>query len=140
PQKRNYWIAATVICALIAIAVWLVPRSAPPITRPPVEMTIVLPENVPLSRFGSQDSVLISPDGAAVAFRSRGGTYLRRVDSFEPLLLPETAGAHPFWSPDGRNIGFVKEPQSESASLVRQRIHDGSQHRTPFVNSPGRGG
>lgn len=54
----------------------------------------------------------ISPDGRQVAFTAataNGGQtlWVRRIDSYNAEELPGTEGANgPFWSPDGRFIGF----------------------------------
>jgi len=54
----------------------------------------------------------LSPDGRKLAFTARGADsrvrlYVRALDSSEANPLPGTEGAqYPFWSPDGRFIGF----------------------------------
>jgi Tol biopolymer transport system component len=49
----------------------------------------------------------ISPDGSRIVYRAAGKLYQRRLDSFEsqPIEGSET-GSNPFFSPDGRWIGF----------------------------------
>jgi len=55
---------------------------------------------------------VLSPDGRKLAFTARGADakvrlYVRSLDSVEARLLAGTEGAQfPFWSPDGRFIGF----------------------------------
>jgi Tol biopolymer transport system component len=57
----------------------------------------------------------LSPDGRAVAFvAARPGqqptVFVRPLDSVEAVLLAGTEGArNPFWSPDGRSIGFFAD-------------------------------
>ncbi len=70
--------------------------------------------------------VAVSPDGRRVVFQAvtAGETalWLRELDQPIPKMLPGTEnGAGPFWSPDGRNIGF-------SASGKLKRI--------PFAGGP----
>ena len=53
----------------------------------------------------------VSPDGTAVAFSASSGDkrmlWLRRLSEAEAKPLPGTDnGRMPFWSPDGRSIGF----------------------------------
>ena len=60
-----------------------------------------------------QSAPAVSPDGRRVAFvaadpAGRPMLWIRDLDSLEPRLLAGTEDAvHPFWSPDGRSIGFV---------------------------------
>ena len=59
-------------------------------------------------------SLAISPDGLTVVFVvGSGGTsqlWLRPLDVSSPRLLPgTTGGSRPFWSPDGRSIGFFAD-------------------------------
>ena len=61
---------------------------------------------------GNTSGSAISPDGrtlAYVATSAKGETllYLRRLDSLEARALPGTEDAgRPFWSPDGKSLGF----------------------------------
>ncbi len=55
----------------------------------------------------SQRSFMISPDGRALVFASEDGLWVRRMDDVNPSALAGTEGASdPFWSPDGRQIGY----------------------------------
>jgi eukaryotic-like serine/threonine-protein kinase len=59
-------------------------------------------------------NVSVSPDGRRIAFVAGGAgstttasLFVRPVDSVEAQPLPGTQGASaPFWSPDGRHLGF----------------------------------
>ena len=56
-------------------------------------------------------STALSPDGAQIAFVANEDRvpmlWIRALDSVENRALPGTEGAsYPFWSPDGRTIGF----------------------------------
>jgi serine/threonine protein kinase len=61
---------------------------------------------------GEVQSVAVSPDGRKIAFTtgefsSEGGIWIRSIDSLESTRLSGTEGAaDPFWSPDGRYLGF----------------------------------
>ena len=55
------------------------------------------------------ESAQISPDGGALAIVTKGGLWLRPLNSLEARLVPATEGArYPFWSPDSRNLGFFQ--------------------------------
>ena len=71
------------------------------------------------------DSTLmdISPDGKTLVYvgMSRGASQLfeRRLDSFEVRPLAGTEGAiHPFFSPDGRSLGFLTNGKVKTYSFT----------------------
>jgi eukaryotic-like serine/threonine-protein kinase len=57
----------------------------------------------------------VSPDGLQIAFTARDSSakaalWVRSLDSLAARELPGTNGAmYPFWSPDGRHIGFFAD-------------------------------
>jgi Tol biopolymer transport system component len=62
-------------------------------------------------------SLAVSPDGARVVYVGPGETgrqlWIRDRDKLSGVPLPETDGAvQPFFSPDGRGIGFITEDHS----------------------------
>jgi Tol biopolymer transport system component len=66
-------------------------------------------------RVTPQMSAAISPDGRQVAFvaTDAAGTaklWVRSLDQLEARALAGTErAAHPFWSPDGRSLGFIAD-------------------------------
>ena len=63
------------------------------------------------TEFGVDTGAAISPDGRMLAFvtGSSGGTklWVRPLNSLSARELPGTdAATFPFWSPDGRSLGF----------------------------------
>ena len=125
------WMAIAVLAlvAAAALAVFLAGRRSAPETaaRPLIRTSLELPPGV---RFGAYALPLISPDGRHVVIagsepRQTGRLWIRRIDAlaFEPV--PGTEGAESaFWSPDGRNLGFV------SGALVKRVAIDGSRLQT----------
>jgi eukaryotic-like serine/threonine-protein kinase len=96
--------AAVAIAALAAAAGWALRR---PAASPEVRLEI----NTPPSMFAS---LALSPDGSSIVYvASDDGLsqlWLRRLDSTTAQRIPNTVGAsRPFWSPDGRSIGFFAE-------------------------------
>jgi hypothetical protein len=56
-----------------------------------------------------EDGQAIAPDGERVAYTAAGGLWLRDLAEVEPSRLAGADGAaSPFWSPDGREIGFAR--------------------------------
>jgi serine/threonine protein kinase len=71
-----------------------------------------------------QLSATLSPDGTQLVFVSTdaGGKSmisLRKLDSLEARAVPGTErAAHPFWSPDGRSIGFIADAKIKTVDLA----------------------
>jgi Tol biopolymer transport system component len=82
--------------------------SALPITR----FHIAPPEGGMFSAAPSAPELSLSPDGRHLAFVATTGDFINRLwvrplDSVSARALPGTEGAAlPFWSPDGRHVGF----------------------------------
>ncbi len=66
----------------------------------------------------------LSPDGSAIAVVARDdqgetAVWVRSLESPEARRLPGTEGARlPFWSPDGRSLGFLANGQLLAVDLV----------------------
>jgi Tol biopolymer transport system component len=87
------------------------------LTRPPaaavVRSAIDLAPQMSLE--GTNRSLTLSPDGSTLAIAATGPdgrqlVWVRRLDGFAIQPLAGTDGAmQPFWSPDGRSIGFFAD-------------------------------
>ncbi len=111
-RERLAWsVAAVLALATVALAAALLarPRSVPRLVR-----SSLLPPEKTTYHFVSDAAgpPALSPDGLQIAFTARetsGKTFLwvRSLDSLTARELAGTEGAmYPFWSPDGRHIGF----------------------------------
>ncbi len=88
--------------ALLAWAPWRPAATPPLVTR----VAVTLPGDQILST-ASYSAVAISPDGKNLVYKANAKLYLRNIDRFEPSFLPGTEdGSGPFFSPDGKWIGF----------------------------------
>jgi Tol biopolymer transport system component len=104
---------AAVLALLISAVLAFVHLREKPAQMPVVRATIQPPEN---ATFGAAQGGIalpsVSPDGQRVTFAARvddGRTQLwvRPLDSVTAQPLPGTDNASlPFWSPDGKSIGF----------------------------------
>jgi eukaryotic-like serine/threonine-protein kinase len=105
-RERLAWMAAAVLAAAaVAALVWAGrPEGSMPVA-PEMRVEITTP---PTSDLVSME---ISPDGQRIVFvatfEGRPRLWLRRLDTVLARPLPGTdLAALPFWSPDGRSIGF----------------------------------
>jgi Tol biopolymer transport system component len=80
----------------------------------PARVVVALPPDVTIAlRPGS--AVALAPDGRSLAYTARKGNgpvqiYLRALDRYDSVVMPGTDDAyHPFFSPDGRWIGFFAD-------------------------------
>ena len=113
--RRREFVAwtATVLSLLAAGAALLWrPAAQTPLPRV-VRATLPLPAGVSIELDGEQSGMpALSPDGTRVAFGAREGAgpmhvWVHDLASGAATPLAGTEGGHrPFWSPDGKNIGF----------------------------------
>ena len=123
PPNRGYRVAGIVAALGLAGAVasgWLIGvltgRSASTATVRVVEIPLTLPDNiVPFS------GIAASPDGNRVAIGTFGAgpeIWLRSLDSTDIRPLPGSkGGTWPFWSPDGRTLGFFADGKLKKADV-----------------------
>ena len=111
-RKRALLVAAALLLfAAIGASGWLRPREQPFTTR--YALSLRASEAVASNLLAGH--VAISPDGRRIVYvgRAPGGItrlLMKDADQVSPTLLAGTDGAtSPFFSPDGRQIGFVKD-------------------------------
>jgi Tol biopolymer transport system component len=111
-RRNRERIAWAIAGAAAAIAAWLAvsrPRPAEAPAAKVLRTNILLPEKVRLN------NAMISPDGSRVAFSGVDATgkvqlWVRPLDAYTATPLGGTEGGIlPFWSPDGRFIGFFAD-------------------------------
>src|SRR5262245_54581379 len=102
--------AGIAIVAAAAAAAGMYLTRPQPEPAAPLRANLVLPSGL---RLVAQDGGLaLSPNGRILAIAATQGDrdrmlYVRRLDTLEAQPLTGTEGAsYPFWSPDGRSIGF----------------------------------
>jgi serine/threonine protein kinase/Tol biopolymer transport system component len=133
------WLAAGILgaaLASVALLLWSPRRSTA--NDGPVRLSVVSPPGVAL--FPDSAGVAISPDGKTVAFivgdalRSDTRVWVRSLASLEARPLDDSVGANlPFWSPDGRRIGFMTTNKLKTISP------DGGRSETVCDAPAGRG-
>ena len=108
--------------ALGAALVWALKPDPSPRPLPLTRTAIALESDMRLVPGGGARTVAISPDGRTVAFAGRydrtSVLYVRDLGRTAPVALDGTEGAlNPFFSPDGRSLGFYAGGQLKRISL-----------------------
>ena len=121
--RRMLPFAATLVAGLLLASVYSLgtrPAAGPPVAAAPAPVSrfvITPPATAPLANQGSID-LAISPDGRRIAYlaakpESRSiELYVRELDALEARPIPGTEAPNiglwnPFFSPDGRSIGYL---------------------------------
>jgi hypothetical protein len=103
--------ALIVTTTLLALVGWLWFRTTP-VSQRPTQFTFAAPAGETLEIMPT----VPSPDGTRIAFISRSASgeralWVRRLDStvVQRIAGSEEAAGPPFWSPDGRFVGFFAQ-------------------------------
>ncbi len=110
PRRVLPWAAAAILTLIAGVALWALWRSTRPVLQPLVRVDMDLGPNVSLQNVIGHE--LLSPDGTRLVYFSGNPTklYIRRLDQANAEELPGTEPAgHPFFSPDGRWVGFFND-------------------------------
>ena len=94
------------LAAIPIIAMWWTASTSPTPVPPLTQFTWTLPTGTALA-----SAPVVSPDGRHIVFAGSDNTgrrlFVRALASRDGDAIPGTEGArHPFWSPDGRSLGF----------------------------------
>jgi serine/threonine-protein kinase len=121
PRRSLPWAVAAACALLAATAVWAPWRAVRPAPGvPPMRLSVDLG---PGAIAGTMTTAAISPDGTRLVFpwREPDGRQLlatRLLDQPRITVLPGTEeGADPFFSPDGRWIGFYTSSRLKKISV-----------------------
>jgi serine/threonine protein kinase len=107
--RKRLWMIVAIVSALFGITALLLSKRSPAMNAQErlLQLSITAPAGTILSGWP-----VISPDGRKIIFTAtdaggRDYLWLRALDSPDSRQLPGTEDAHhPFWSPDGKWIGF----------------------------------
>jgi Tol biopolymer transport system component/tRNA A-37 threonylcarbamoyl transferase component Bud32 len=110
-RQRVAWMVAGAALAAALIAAVEAMRRAP--APRPIKAAILPPQAVRFSSNSTAPNLLaLSPDGTRIAYCAHSGMgadrlWIQALDSGDARPLEGTEGAsQPFWSPDGRSLGF----------------------------------
>ncbi|MCU1307576.1 MAG: serine/threonine protein kinase [Acidobacteriaceae bacterium] len=124
PTRQRYaWIAAVIAAILLGVAAgFFINRPAQPALS--VRTVVDPPEKVTLNLVGDfAGPPVLSPDGSTLAFTAIGvdaktAIWVRPMNALEAHMLPGSEGAtFPFWSPDGRSLGFFADGKLKTIEL-----------------------
>jgi serine/threonine-protein kinase len=120
-QPAAWTALAVVAVAAAALGAGAWARLAGPPAGAVTRLSIALPAGQVLAGAGGP---AITRDGRTIAYVARDAAgmsrlYLRALDRFEPTTVPESEGAtEPFFSPDGRRVGFFARGKLMTAALA----------------------
>jgi serine/threonine protein kinase/Tol biopolymer transport system component len=129
-QPLVYAAAACLIAAGAAVAyLAFSPVAETTPSLPSAKLTLVSPSGLTFTPFGSAGTphFALSPDGRQIAFVATAAgrpptLWLRRLDSRVPREIAGSADASsPFWSPDGRSLGFFAEGRLKTIAADGER-------------------
>ena len=126
-RRRVTWetIVGVVAASLLAaMGTWAVMRNESPEPALATRFLITFPPNEPMELTGTGRDIAVSPDGRHVVYLSGGGRLmLRALDQLDGVPLSNVRGRSPFFSPDGRWIGFFDGPDLKKVAVSGEPVH-----------------
>jgi protein kinase-like protein/WD40 repeat protein len=114
-HTRVPWAAAAALALIAAIGLFVAWRATRPVAHPLMNLSVDLGPDAVLQ---GRVTVILSPDGTRLVYRSRGGLSTRLLDQSKSTLLAGTEGAaDPFFSPDGQWVGFFADGKVKKISV-----------------------
>jgi Tol biopolymer transport system component len=114
-RERLGWVVALAATVILGAAAGMFLHTSPQSTRA-TRTVINPPEKATLNLTGdTAGPPVLSPDGTSVAFTAVGADgktliWVRPMNSLDAHALADTENAtFPFWSPDGRSLGFLAD-------------------------------
>ncbi len=122
--SRRWWIASAAILVVGALGGWALAhfRQSPADDRA-FRLQIDPPEGSQFVYGNTSGGIALSPDGRTAAYvvsaNGRTALWVRTLDGTTGQPLAGTEGAYyPFWSPDGKSVGFFAAGKLQRADLA----------------------
>jgi Tol biopolymer transport system component/predicted Ser/Thr protein kinase len=125
-RERLAWTVAAVVSALLGIALFFVVAQLRERPEKPLQVHFQIPPPEKTT-FWLGTVPAVSPDGQYIVFPAIVGgvvshLYVRALNAPTATRVPATEGGFsPFWSPDGRQIGFVADSKLKKVDLSGER-------------------
>jgi eukaryotic-like serine/threonine-protein kinase len=122
PRERAAWILALALASATFAFAWRTFKPSPESVGPAVRFLVTAPEPGTIVTTNMGPPFALAPDGRTLVavITDAAGTrclWLRRFDSLSWQRLEGTEDARrPFWSPDGRTIGFFTQDRLKRVS------------------------
>jgi len=123
PRVRPAWLVAGALAVAAIVGVALSLRS--PQTQAPQPVRASIPLEGPLDFAVQQLSFALSPDGSRIAYRTVGGGPLRMRqlnDAHSAPIAGTEDASTPFFSPDGRWLGFFVGQTLKKVSITGSAV------------------
>jgi eukaryotic-like serine/threonine-protein kinase len=125
-RRRMGWQAITAVIAaalVTGLVTWSVMRTAAPAPLVPTRFAIAFPPAATKELAFQGNDVTLSPDGRNLVYQSRGRLMLRALDQLDAVPLGGITSARaPFFSPDGRWIGFFAGGDLKKVSITGEPV------------------
>ena len=126
--SRRFWRVGVGAAVVIAIVVATASGPSVPTARPSADLT-TRKVALPAPPGTLVDTLTLSPDGEQAAFVAVDAVgsqlWIRRLDSADAQRIPGTEGASfPFWSSDGRHLGFFAAGRLKSLAIATRDVRD----------------
>ena len=119
--ERAVWLIAVIsLCAIAILLAYLHWRDVKSASQTQVVRAFInAPEKTRFNFTGDTASpVIVSPDGTKLVFSASGFLWIRLLNETAPKRLEGTQDAKfPFWSPDGRFIGFSADGKLKTMDI-----------------------
>ena len=143
-SRWHTWLPWSVaaLAAVVAVGTFWSATRAPVAEDPPpvVRLTLPLPDGLQFNRVAPiAPFPALSPDGRYLALvlvrgNEASSLFIHTMKGLETRQVPGTAGALlPFWSPDGRSIGFFSQGklkrvdmETNAIQVIADAVFDGS--------------